>query len=121
MPWWTIIYLGLFLVVVVAGTCLEPREGGDKPAVLVLDAVSAIVCAYLFVSYWVSSWRQPLGAAAPLLFILTAGWQLFDTPRGLRRVLSDPELSAREKRWLLVGIVMFFTPAYIVAGVAAFR
>lgn len=122
MPWWSISYLILFLMIVAVGTWLEVREsGGDKPVVLVLDAMSAIICAYLFASYWVSSWRQLLGVAAPVLFVLAAGWQIFDTPRGLRNALADPELSEREKRWILVGIAAFFLPAYAVAGVAAFR
>jgi hypothetical protein len=122
MPWWSIIYLVLFLLVVVVGTWLEVRErGGDRPMVLVLDAVSAIICAYLFASYWVSSWRQPHGAAAPLLFVLAAGWQIYDTPRGLRNALAEPEFSDREKHWLLAGVIAFFLPAYVVAGVAAFK
>ena len=122
MPWWSIAYLGLFLAVVVIGTYLEIHErGGDQPLVLGLDSASAIICAYLFVSYWASSWRQALGAVAPLLFVLASGWQIFDTPRGLRNALADPEFSTREKRWLLAGAVTFFAPAYVVAGVAAFR
>src|SRR5213594_1713689 len=119
MPWWSIIYLRLFLMVIAVGTCLEIRERSEKPVVLILDALSAIICAYLFVSYWISSWRQPLGAVAPLLFSLVAGWQIFDTGRGLKHFLADPEFSAREKRWLLALGVTFFAPAFVVAGAAA--
>ena len=123
MPWWSIIYLALFLLLVVAGTWFDPgeRRGGDRTAVLVFDSISAIACAYLFASYWVSGWRQLLGAVAPWLFVLAAGWQIYDTPRGLRNVLADPELSEREKHWLLAGAITFLLPAYVVAGVAAFK
>jgi hypothetical protein len=121
MPWWSIIYLVLFLLVILAGTWLEVRDRDERTLVLVLDSVSVIICAYLFVAFWVGSLRQPLGAAAPVLFVLAAGWQIYDTPRGMRRCLADPDFSEREKRWLLVGITAFFLPAYVVAGVAAFR
>ena len=121
MPWWSITYLVLFLLVVVVGTWLEARDREETTVVNILDSVSAIICAYLFISYWFSSWRQPLGAAAPVLFVLAAGWQIYDTPRGMRKCLADPDFSKREKRWLLVGVIVFFLPAYVIAGMAAFR
>ena len=121
MPWWSIVYLVSFLAVVVAGTWLEVRDGGDTRLLHVLDVVSVMICAYLFISFWVSSWRQPLGAIAPWLFVFAAGWQIYDTPRGMRNALADPDLSEREKRWALVGVTAFLLPAYAVAGVAAFK
>jgi hypothetical protein len=122
VPWWSIIYIALFLFVVVVATWFDPGEhqGGDKEVILVLDSISALVCAYLFASFWVSSWRQLPGPAAPWLFVLAAGWQVYDTPRGLRKFLAQPDLSAREKRWVLAVSIPFFLPAYVVAGMAAF-
>jgi hypothetical protein len=121
MPWWSIVYLVLFLAVVFAGTWFEVRDGEDSRLVDVLDVVSVIICAYLFVSFWVSSWRQPLGATAPWLFVFAAGWQIYDTRRGMRSFLADPDLSELEKRWVFVGVTAFLLPAFTVAGVAAFK
>ena len=121
MPWWSIIYLVLFLLVVAAGTWLDIRDGTDAWVVHVLDAVSVVICAYFFVSFWLSGWRHAVGAVAPWLFVFAAGWQIYDTPRGMRNALADPELTQREKRWLLAGVTAFLLPAYVVAGVAAFR
>lgn len=121
MPWWSIVYLVLFLAVVVAGTWLEVRDGEDTPLVHVMDALSVTICAYLFISFWVDTWRLALGASAPWLFLFSAGWQIYDTPRGMRNALADPELSPREKQWMLIGVTAFLLPAYAVAGVAAFK
>ena len=121
MPWWSVIYLVLFLLAVAAGTWLEKRDRDERRLVLALDSVSAIICAYLFAAYWVSGFRQALGASAPVLFVLAAAWQVYETPRGIKKHLADPELSSQEKSWLLPVSVAFFLPAYVVAGVAAFR
>lgn len=121
MPWWSIIYLILFLVVVLAGAWLEARDRNEETLVQVLDSLSVIIVGYLFVSFWVGSLRQPLGLAAPVLFVLATGWQIYDTPRGMRAMLTDPDLSEGEKRWLLIGITAFLLPAFFVAGLAAFK
>ena len=121
MPWWSIIYLVLFLVLVLSGTWLEVRDREERIMVLILDSASFLVCGYLFVGFWVSALRQTLGVAAPILFVLAAGWEIYDAPRGMRCCLADPDMSKREKRWALVGITAFMLPAYIVAGLAAFR
>lgn len=121
MPWWSVIYLVLFVLLVGVGTWLEAKDRSERPFILVLDSASVIICAYFFVAFWFSSLRQSAGIAAPVLFALAAGWQIYDTPRGVRSCLSDPEVSAKEKPWILAGIIAFILPAYVVAGFAVFR
>jgi hypothetical protein len=121
MPWWSIIYLFLFAAGIGGGIVQQFRERSDKPVVLVLDAVTLIVCAYLFVSFWIVSWRAQIGVAALPIYIAAVGWQAWTLPQALRKAVADPKVPSHIKPWFFVAIGLLIAPAVIVAGVATFR
>jgi len=121
MPWWSIIYLFLFVSGIAVGIYQRSRERSDKPLVLVWDAVSLIVCAYLFVSFWIVSWREQVGVVALPVYVVTVGWQVWTLPRALREADADPKVPSELKPWVFVVIGVLIAPAVIVAGIATFR
>jgi hypothetical protein len=121
MPLWSIIYLFLFAAGIGGGIIQQFREHSDKPVVLVLDAVTLIACAFLFVSFWVVSWREQIGVAALPIYIATVGWQIWTLPQALRKAVADRTFPSQIKPWLYVGIGVFIAPAVIVAGIAAYK
>jgi len=121
MPWWSIIYLFLFVAGIAVGMFQQFREHSERPVVLVLDAVTLIVCGYLFVSFWIVSWREQIGIVALPVYIATVGWQAWTFPQALRKAVADPTFPNQIKPWLFVGLGLFIAPAVIVAGIATFR
>jgi hypothetical protein len=122
MPLWSIIYLVLFVAGIAIGIFQDFREHSDKRVVLVLDAVTLIICAYLFVSFWILSWREQAGVVALPVYIAAVGWQVWTLPQGLRKVVANPKVPNQFKKPLaFVAIGVWIAPAVIVAGMAAFR
>jgi hypothetical protein len=121
MPWWSVIYLFLFVSGIAVGIYQRSRERSDKPVVLVWDAVSLIVCAYLFVSFWIVSWREQVGVVALPIYVVTVGWQVWTLPQALREAVADPKVPSELKPWIFVVIGVLIAPAVIVAGIATFR
>src|SRR5260370_26487557 len=121
MPWWSIIYLFLFAAGISVGIFQQFREHSDRPVVLVLDAMTLLVCAYLFVSFWIVSWLAQIGVAALPIYIATVGWQVWTLPNAFRKAVSDPKIPSEFKPWFFVVIVVLIAPAVIVAGIATFR
>jgi hypothetical protein len=121
MPWWSIIYLFLFVAGIGAGIFKQCQERSEKPIVLVLDAVTLIVCVYLFVSFWIISWREQIGIFALPLYIASVGWQVWTFPQSFRTAVADPRIHNRLKPWFFVAIGALVAPAVIVAGIATIR
>ena len=120
MPWWAIIYLLAFVYLVVAGMQLSFREGEPR-LFLIFDSFAGIVFAYLLAAFWIHPLREAIGWFAPIAFAIAIGWEIVDTPRELRVIRSDPELSEMEKRFAPVIGIGLCIPAYVLAAVAAFR
>jgi hypothetical protein len=121
MPWWSVIYLFLFVSGIAVGIYQQSRERSDKPVVLVLDTVTLIVCAYLFVSFWIVSWREQIGVVALPIYIAAIGWQAWTLPQTLRKAVADSKVPSQVKPWFFVVIGVLIAPAVIVAGIATFR
>ena len=120
MPWWAIIYLVLFIIFIVGAVYVSFREGEPR-LLLVFDSFTGIVFAYLVTAFWLHPLREVLGWFAPVAFAIAIGWEIADTPRELRKIHSDPELSDMEKRLAPVIGIGICIPAYVLAGMTAFR
>jgi hypothetical protein len=121
MPWWSIIYLFLFVAGIAAGIFQQFREHSDRPVALVLDAVTLTVCTYLFVSFWIVSWREQIGVVAVPIYFAAIGVQVWTLPQGVRKAVADPRVSSRIKPWIFAGIGALIAPAVIVSGIATLR
>jgi hypothetical protein len=121
MPWWSIIYLFLFIALYIVGTFQQFREHSEKLVISLLDAVTLIVCLYLFVSFWIVSWREQIGAVALPIYIAAVGWQAWTLPKALRKAIADPRVPTHVKPWFFIGCGALITPIVIVAGIATFR
>jgi hypothetical protein len=124
MPWWIIIYLGLFGVISAGGLWSDYRD--RRPAwFLACAAASNLTVIYLFVAFWQPSLRSPLGLVAPVAFIASVCWELFQAVEDIRGIRSDPELSETEQRVIAIATVVLMLviclPAIVVAGISAFR
>ena len=124
MSWWTIIYLGLFGVLAAAGLWDDVRD--RRPAwFLGCAVISNLTVIYLFVTFWHQSLRAPLGLIAPLAFVGSMCWELFQAVEDIRALRLDPELSEREQRVTAsiaaISLPVICLPAFVVAGISAFR
>ena len=123
MPWWIIIYLGLFGVISAAGVWSDYR---DRRAAwfLACAAASNLTIIYLFVAFWQPSLRAPLGWVAPVAFIASVCWELFQAVEDIWGIRSDPELSETGQRVIaLISAVLLLViclPAIVFAGISAF-
>ncbi|MEZ6065614.1 MAG: hypothetical protein R3B90_07850 [Planctomycetaceae bacterium] len=123
MAWWTIGYLVLFGLLAVAGLWDDARN--RRPAwFLGCAVVSNVTVIYLFVAFWQPSLRVPLGWAAPVLFVASMCWELFQSFEDLRGLRVDPQVSETQQRamaTITAGVLlMVCLPAFIVAGISAF-
>ena len=124
MSWWTIIYLGLFGVLAAAGLWDDVR---DRRSAWFLGCavISNLTVIYLFVTFWHPSLRAPLGLIAPLAFVGSMCWELFQAVEDIRALRLDPELSEREQRVTAsvaaISLPVICLPAFVVAGISAFR
>ena len=123
MPWWSIIYLALFGVLAAAGLWDDFRD--RRPAWFLGCVVfSNLTVIYLFASYWQPFLRAPLGVMAPVAFVASMFWELYQAFLDIRAISADPELSKTGQRTIagITAIALPITclPAFIVAGISAF-
>ena len=123
MSWWIIGYLGLFVVLSAGGLWDDYRD--RRPAWFLACAVlSNLTVIYLFVAFWQPSLRSLLGLVAPVAFIVSMCWELFQAVEDIRGLRADPELSETERRVVAtmtaVALPLVCLPAFIVAGISAF-
>ncbi len=124
MTWWTLLYLGFFAALALAGLWSDYR---DRRSAWFLGAavLSNLTVVYLFVAYWHPALRTPLGLVAPVAFLAAMGWELFQAVEDIRGIRSDPELTERGQRVVaaIVAVVLpvLCLPAFVVAGMAALR
>ena len=124
MSWWAIIYFGLFGVLSVAG--LRDDFCERRPAwFLACAVVSNLIVAYLIVAYWREFLSAAWGIVAPVAFVVSMCWELFQAVEDLREWHSDPDLLESEQRFVTIFTAITFPvmclPAFIIAGISAFR
>ena len=120
MTWWSISYLSLFVILAVAGLVSDFRD--KRPFwFLVLAIASNATVIYLFVAFWSHSLRLALGVVAPLLFVAALCWEVFRLVTDIREIRNDTETTANELRTIVGIILAVLLPAFIVAGMSAFR
>ncbi len=120
MPWWAIIYLVIFVGFSLVADTLSFRDDGVRWR-HVCDCVAGLAFALLFVAFWMPTVRSALGLVAPILFLAALAWEAYSSPRDLREIWHDGELSKTERISLLVLPPLFVWPLYVVAGIGAFR
>jgi hypothetical protein len=124
MSWWSIIYLVLFAVLAAAGLWDDFCDG--RPAwFLGCAMVSNLTVVYLFLAFWQPPLRALLGIAAPVAFVASTCWELFQAVEDIRGLRSDTELSESQQRVVAnitaIALPVICLPAFIVAGISAFR
>jgi hypothetical protein len=82
--------------------------------------------SHLFVCGLLAFVASPaLGLVAPLAFVASMCWELFQAVEDIRALRSDPELSEREQRVIAgvtaIALPVICLPAFVVAGISAFR
>ena len=120
MPWWAIIYLLLFVGFSLVADALSFRDDGLRWR-HICDCVAGLTFAVLFVGYWLPTVRNALGLLAPILFVAALAWEACSSPRDLREIWRDGELSKTERIGLLVVPPLLAWPLYVVAGIGVFR
>jgi hypothetical protein len=120
MPWWAVVYFTMFCALSVAGIWDDCRD--RRPTwFLGCAIVSNVIIAYLFVAYWQPTIRVPLGSIASVAFVATMCWELFQASEDIRALHTAPEISRAITVITAIAYPVICSPAFIVAGLAAFR
>ena len=124
MPWWILVYLGVFVLLSAGGLWADVRD--RRPVWFLACAfVSNLTVIYLFLAFWQPSLCSSLGLVAPVAFLAAMGWELFQAREDLRDIREDPELSETQRRVVAritaVALSLICLPAFILAGISAFR
>lgn len=116
MNWWVITYTVLYF-----GSLLysvrEQIRNREPVWYRVLDLTCDVCAVSFIIFYWFIPVPPSLQAALPVLFLFSFIWLILNGPRQMNKTLSDPEMTAEEKKWFSVfglGVtVVFAGPAYI--------
>jgi hypothetical protein len=120
MPWWAVVYFTLFCVLAVAGIWDDCRD--RRPAWFLGCAIASnVIIAYLFVAYWQPAMRPPLDSIASAAFVAAFSWELFQAWEDLRALHTSPEVSPTVTAITAMAYPVICSPAFIVAGLSAFR
>lgn len=120
MPWWGTIYLVVIFLVTVFGIYLEIRDR-EKPIIIVMDGLAELVFVYFAVCFWISTLNQLPKKITLVIYLTAIVWEVAGILREIRAIRLDPELSITEQRWVLIIAYSLFIPAYVLAGMTAFR
>jgi hypothetical protein len=124
MSWWIIVYIGVFILLSAAGLW---DDYCDRRPVwsLVCALLANLTVAYLFVTFWHTSLRSPVGIVAPTAFVASMCWEAFQAIKEILDLPADPELTAKQQRAVValttVALIVLCVPVFIVAGISAFR
>ncbi len=129
MPWWAILYLGLFALLAVGG--LQNDMENRRPAWFLAGAVlSGAATMYLFVAHWLPWLRAIPGAEeAPeamepgyvmAAYVLALSWEIYQLYDDVRRISHDPDMSLALQYATSGFVIVFSLPMFIVAGISAF-
>ena len=124
MPYWVIAYLIVFGVVAAAGIWDDWRT--KRPSWFLACAVTAnVTVAWLFTTYWHSALHPSGRFIAPVAYLLAMTWELYQAIDDTLDANSDPSISRTQRRTeaavTLVILAVTCVPAYVVAGISAFR
>jgi hypothetical protein len=116
MSWWVILYLVAFGLLAVAGLSNDFYE--RKPAWFLACAAGAnVAVAYFIIAYWNHSLLIPLGKTAPIVFVASMCWEIWQGIDDLRTIIPNTSFAGIAGSVLLYLVVS--VPAFIVAGLAA--
>ncbi|MDZ4817169.1 MAG: hypothetical protein SGI71_13010 [Verrucomicrobiota bacterium] len=115
-----VLYFVCFLALNVAGIFLCWKDKSNF-VFIVIDSLVGFWLAYFFLAFFFSDLATGNKWLAQVIFVAAVGWEIYDTPREIRRVTTDHDLSMQEKGLLLAVSTTFCIPAYIVGGLAVFR
>jgi len=124
MSWWIIVYFWLFILLSAAGLW---DDYCDRRPVwsLVCALLANLTVAYLFVTFWHTSLRSPVGIVAPTAFVASMCWEAYQAITEILGLPADPELTAKQQSALAaltaLALLVICVPAFIVAGINAFR
>jgi len=123
MPWWAIIYLGLFITINIAGSLFVFREEFEKGRRIqwVLDFVIPVIWSYFFTAFWFHGLSFSLGLVAPILLALGFAWEAYAYPKQAHQTNADSELTRKEKRTIRFFGLIIEIPIFIVATIAVLR
>lgn len=118
MPWWAILYLGLFGLLAVGG--LQNDMENRRPAwFLACAVVSGTAIMYLFAAHWLPWLRAPETAVASA-YVAAMSWELYQLYDDVRRISHDPDMSLALQYATSGFVIVFSLPMFIVAGISAF-
>ncbi|MBI3417792.1 MAG: hypothetical protein HY043_21075 [Verrucomicrobia bacterium] len=124
MSSWIIIYLCLFGAIS-AGGVWDDYRNQRQAWVLGCAIVSNLTVAYLFVAFWQPTLRIPLSFVAPLAFAASMCWEMFQVFEDIRTLRADPKLNEMKQPaiaiFIAVALLVICLPAFIVAGISAFK
>ena len=124
MSWWIIIYLGLFTTLS-AGGFWDDFCNRRPVWFLGCTVASNLTVIYLFVAFWCPSLRIFLGNVAPIIFVASMFWELFQVVEDIHGLQPDPEISKKWRRVIYVfaalALPVICLPAFIIAGISAFK
>ena len=120
MPWWVILYFGIFCLLGLAGIWDDYRD--QRPGwFLGCAVISNLIVAYLFVAYWQPALLAPLGSIGSGGFVAAMGWELFQAVEDSRALNTASEFPRKVAIATVIVGPLICLPAFIIAGVSAFR
>ncbi len=123
MEWWQAVYFGIYLILAIAGIWNDFSEG--RPAFFLGAAfLSNFIILYLCIIYWYPSVDFTIGYLAPVALAAAIGWEIYQVYLDLLSPESSEEessLSRKEKQVIACAMILFYLPAFFVAGKSAFQ
>lgn len=123
MEWWQAVYFEVYFLLAVAGIW---NDFSEKRGVVFLSAaiLSNIIILYLSLSYWYPSVNLTIGYFAPVSLIAAICWEMCQVYLDLLTPEPSEEessLSRKEKKVIAFMMILFYIPAFFVAGKVAFQ
>jgi hypothetical protein len=124
MPWWVIIYLVAYSVLL-GFSVWDNVRGGESISYVVLDILCDATAIALVLAFWITAVAQSLGLLLPCIFAYSCAWLVYSAPHEIRKMRPDPELTQKESRVLRsLGVMValtFAAPAYVWGAIASWQ
>lgn len=124
MNWWVATYAVLYFgsLIYSVREQIQHREPAWYKA---LDLLADVCAISFIVFYWFIPVPASLQVVMPVAFVFSLLWLILNGPRQMNQALSDPEMTAQERKWftgfgLVVGFI-FAAPAYIWGAAMAWK
>ena len=124
MPWWAIIYLGIYAASILVGIAWHFHKfylGAGTVSEWLRDIPTPIIWSYFFAAFWFHQLSSVLGLVSPVMILGAITWDIYCWPNDVRETNLDKELTRVEK-WSVKSFVLIMQlPAYVIATIAALR